>query len=341
MKIKSKDIAAALGLSTATVSLALNNKPGVNSDTRKKILNYLNELEKASGSGRSAGPADKYIMIIFYQKHGHILGDANCNFFSDMLVEACRIMEAHGFSTAVTYFYEQSDSIYPLIKRCQEENVAGVLLIATEMVYGDFEPFRKISVPILIYDNYFEDVYHDYVNLNNRQFVRLAIRCLTERGHTRIMYLAHDTKVYNFEERRSEFWEFAQKLSLDRPQENILSLGYNVRDAYEQMMAWLKNSPALPTAFICESYMISIGIMNALKEMNIRVPEDISVIGINKIPSYGMLDKKVTYIKEFNKRRGNLAAHLLIERIKNSVDDSMDARLNGKLVSGATVKSVN
>lgn len=69
MRVKAKDIAKELGLSTATVSLAINNRPGVNEDTRRRVLDYL---ESKTAEDESAGGNEKIIRMLAFWKTGHI-----------------------------------------------------------------------------------------------------------------------------------------------------------------------------------------------------------------------------------------------------------------------------
>ena len=75
MRIKSKDIAQALGISPATVSLVINNKPGVNTKTRNKVQSYIEQLELRSSSKiRAESPGSKgTVLMLYYIKHGIIM----------------------------------------------------------------------------------------------------------------------------------------------------------------------------------------------------------------------------------------------------------------------------
>ncbi len=154
MKTTAKDIAAALGLSEAAVSMALNDKPGVSTATRRKILSEAKRrgydfTRKAAYGNELRGS----FCFAVYKKSGAVVGDTP--FFSDLtdgISAACK--KAH-FDLVIRYLYEDEEldnQLYLLSKA----DFKGIILLATEMDAASLSRFSRIGIPVLLLDSYFE-----------------------------------------------------------------------------------------------------------------------------------------------------------------------------------------
>ena len=125
MRLKAKDVAAALGISPATVSLALNNKPGVKPSTRKRIQNYiLMEEEKNNSRLRAEYTESKgTVLMLNYIKHGIILkqreNKRNPLLFDDFEY----ICNKAGYRFDYQGFYEKTGSLEKLLDKCRNGSI--------------------------------------------------------------------------------------------------------------------------------------------------------------------------------------------------------------------------
>ena len=159
MKIKAADIARNLNLSKATVSLVLNNKPGVSEKTRRKVFDYIEEV--TGEAQRQKEEKDKQelenkniIKVLFIDNDLRFLK----NFELDVCPDSLTIFEQEarrmGCIISVTYASSaKKEDVERVVREANEENVAGVILYATEMQPDQFPPFRAIQKPMVIYDN--------------------------------------------------------------------------------------------------------------------------------------------------------------------------------------------
>jgi Transcriptional regulators len=341
MKVKAVDIAKALGISKATVSLALNNKAGISEETRNKILLYKNALEQNSGDHN---PGRKEIQgsvkIVTYVKHGNIIQDHEShtsNVLPDGLESIDRIAKNAGLSLSITYFNEKEDDINQLIMGCRNENIVGIFLVATEMFEEDFKPFRQLDIPLMIFDNDFDDLNSDSTILNNRLAVKIGMKHLYQNGHRDIIYLYNSTTIYNFTIRREAVRDVTSKLGIRC---NMVEIGTKVEEIYNNMKTYIKNGNHLPTAFFSENYVISMGVVKALADCGYEVPKDVSLIGIDEIPMYALMDVPITVVKVLQKHRAIIAMNRLLERINNNVDESVQIVVGPEMILGKSVKNV-
>ena len=121
MAVRAKEIAQKLNISPATVSLVLRNKPGISDITRQRVLEAAAEM----GYRRelNAPASRKHIHLVYYKKHGHVVGDTE--FFSQLTQSIDAEAKKLGYELIMTYFYE-SQSIYEQLHSLEQENCVGI-----------------------------------------------------------------------------------------------------------------------------------------------------------------------------------------------------------------------
>ena len=142
MHIKAKDIAAELGVSPATVSLALNNRPGINPGTKEKILSYVRQKEKELWSEPLSSSKGK-IMVLNYIKNGTIMEhtERRQKMAPDrqgwLYREMASLSARQGYEMILRNFRENTQSLEQLLRECQKLSIKGIYIMAAEMQHSD------------------------------------------------------------------------------------------------------------------------------------------------------------------------------------------------------------
>lgn len=336
MKVKAADVARELGISKATVSLALNNKPGVNEQTRQVILECKEQLENKSKEQSVSYLKDiQVIKIIFVFSKTRVVYELDL--IPDIIKVFDREAKKMGYSIGITYVNMLEDSIEPLINECNMNNVAGVILFATEMLEYDYDVFKKINKPLIVYDNDFGGNSHHRVCIDNISGIKIAYEYLLDRNCGEIRYLANEIDTYNFEQRREGFKQAMYKKKLNFTENMIIPIGYTIDEVYEKMKEYLEKY-TLPDAFIMENYQVSIGVMRALREKGIKIPQDISLIGVDEIPSYLTGDCKLTSIRIAHSEKAIMVMTLLQKEILDSIPTKFKVMSDCQLIEGNSVR---
>ncbi len=337
MKLKAKDIARELGISTATVSLALNNKPGVNELTKNKILNYIKESQE-NGDSTIERKEKTIRMYNFLQKSGLIDADENALFYMGYS-EASRRARSAGYKMDVVFVDHSKDDFVKLLKECEEEDdVAGVFLGATYMTKEDYQCLRGFKIPYIVCGHNFEDMRTDSIALNNRQGVKTGLTYLYESGHRDIMYLRNSKDFYNMYERRSACNSFMNEKGLQQAEnERILDIGDTTQEIYDNMYTYIKNKGHIPSAIFAENYEVTIGVSRALQSFGYRIPEDVSIVGFDEIPGAAILGFQPTFLRALHGNVANIAVGRLLERIKRRAKESIQILVNTEFVIGNSV----
>ncbi len=338
MKLKSKDIANILGVSPATVSLVLNNKPGISEDTRQKIISYLEENGyNTSHLYQTEETAGKTIQFIIYKKHGKVVGDTP--FFSELIESINRAAREDGYNLTITYMDETKDNIPSLVDMIKKNNPAGLLILATEMASEDINIFRGLGLPMLLLDSTFDNQDIDTVCINNADGVYKAVDYFVKNGYKEIGYLHSNIWIYNFEQRMLRFKQYMSDLNLHLPKEHFFNLEPTVEGSYRDMTKLLKERRDIPQAFFADNDIIAFGAIRALKEAGIRIPDDIAVIGFDDTPYCELLVPKLTTIRVFKQQVAVTAVNRLIECINHTANCIQKTYISTELIVRDSVKN--
>lgn len=322
MKVKMAEVARYLGISKATVSLAVNGKPGVNPQTRERIFRCIEEMEKNGGMmpeeiPRSSSKSPKLIKVVIINRRKQVVCDPEMDLWSGVLRTFDVEARKQGYVYGVSYLNEGDDEEQRIIEECNLDIVAGILLFATEMTAEDTKILQQIHKPLVIYDYKIPNGEYSSICVDNRQAVKLAVDQLTETGVREIRYLGTTKQIYNFEQRREAFQETLLKQDISPKKDDIILLGSSIGEITEQAIEYLTSNP-LPQAFVLENYQVSIGVLTAIRKLRIQVPEKLKLVGIDEIPEYVLSDFKLTQISIPHEERAAMAIELLSREIEMS-----------------------
>lgn len=327
MKIKAAQIARDLGLSKATVSLALNDKPGVSEETKKMIFQYIDRMEKGIDIVEN-----NIIKIVNYSKKENIYG-GEVDLWSEVLSEFNKEAKKDGYSLGIDYINDDIDEINKLIMECNQGHVVGAIVFANDLDEDIFKLFKQIKKPLIIYDNDFDDDNYSYVMIDNYQGMEKIIKLIVEKGFNEVCYLANSHDNYNFRKRRMAFTDLISKYNLTG---RIFITGTDVESVYEAMKTELVDK-SFPKVLISENHQVSIGTIKAIQEMNLSFKDDINLIGIDEIPDYFCYGHHLTALKIIHGKRAGVALSLLKKEIEDHDVEKFKIYSTCRLVEGDTI----
>ena len=315
--VTARDLAKMLGISTAAVSMALNGKPGVSSDTRQKVLATAAKLNYVTPKSRHSERRTKHI-ISFVIYTG--IGVAEQTTFSTFVLRGAEAAaKSLGYRVLVHYFY--ADQPWgEQIKRILSD-ACGVILLGTDITEPQrdafFEFYHLGNVPLVIIDNFLFSAYVDCVGNDNTYGVKSAVSYLIKCGHRSIGYLRSKQRIVNFDDR-----ELGIKLSMEEHADlglaplQVLDVDISPDKAREDILAWLAGGNTPAGAYFCENDMLAAAFIRSLKESGYRVPEDVSVMGFDDVQICEMIEPPITTMHAFKERLGKTAMELLNSRIE-------------------------
>lgn len=333
MKVKAVDIAKKLNISKATVSLALNNKPGVSPQTREAIIQAAREMSWAAGT--PAADTKKSVRLVIVDAKKRIVRNSENGALSDAMAvydEECRKL---GYNVSIAYTTLDPEDVERAVADANAEDVVGVILYATEITEEEFEPFRQIQKPMVVYDNEIRR-YH-CVAADHVPAVSGAVDFLVSRGCRDIRYLANKADIYNFRKRRAGYRAGLRRNGLILREDSIVPIGNLIDEVYRNALVYLDRND-LPDAFILENFQVSAGVLRAVYELGISVPEEVSMIGIDELPGYLSRDFQLTSVKISHEERAKVAMMFLEQEIRGGLPVPFKAFSECEIVPGNSIK---
>lgn len=309
--MKNKEIAEALNISPAAVSMALNNKGGVSDVTMKKIL----DLKFSSQANEERIIKKGKLAFFVHIRNGNVISETY--FFVMLMNEIKERAEKYGYYLNIIY-YEQKDDYSDFILKNDISDVSGILVLATEMRNEDTDFYKKTGKPIVFIDNWFPGTKNDCVLMDNMDGVSQAVRYGFQMGHRKIGFVKSRVEINNFKERYEGFCLGMQDVGLKVEERYIYATKCTTDGAYEDMQTIIKDERMLPSLLIVSNDIMAIGIMNALKGANYNIPRDISIIGFDDMPVTKHFTPPITTVGINVEIIGDIAVDRLIEKIRNN-----------------------
>lgn len=336
MRIKSKDVAKALGVSEATVSLVLNNRAGVNEKTKKKVLSYVEKLTMNEQKNYHNSVPKGTVVMLNYIKHGIVL-TREVNPAAYPLNQIENAVRMAGYDFLYLEYWEEKEDIQSLLEKLKGEAIKGVYIMAAEMQQPDIYPFLQLKIPIVVGDNLFMEQGIDSFLIDNEEGIACGVNYLIEKGHSNIVYLAEKLDIFNFRERREAFVHEMEKRQGLNSSRHIRHLGNTVDEVYEAMKKYLNEGIKKTSAFILESSVVSLGVSRAILERQIRIPRDVSLIGFDALPPVSLLKIELTLVKGTHTRRHVAAVKHLMRRIEDNETEIVRTYYKTRLLEGDSV----
>ncbi len=310
MKVGIKNISEITGYSVATVSNALNHKPGVNNETLLRIFQTAQEI------GYINNKRINRIRFVTYKRNGLIVDDTP--FFPAIIDGVEREAKTGGYETVFCTLDKESSDYDTQVSAILKDPTAAILLLGTEMTEEDYAPYKQSICPLVLLDGWCDSHQFDSILINNTDSVFYAVEHLINKGHKRIGYLKGKFRIKNFAYRAAGLMQALDSHKIPLLQQDVVTLLSTMEGAYRDMRIWLKTAESLPTAFFADNDVIALGAIRALKEAGIKIPEDVSVIGFDNLMLGEVSSPRLTTIHVYKQEMGQLAVRRLIENIKNN-----------------------
>jgi LacI family transcriptional regulator len=330
------DVARAAGVSTATVSRVINSSDPVRPDTRRRVLEAIEELGYVpDGSAQSLAHRRKEVIgllaIVSRDPETDVEREGSL-FIEEVLRGLESSVSDVGWSVLISFLRDSDPgSAYQRMLRMSAK-VDG--LVIAEDIVGRKQLTRLATrIPIALVASDARGVHADSVGVDNRSGTASIVRHVVERhGRTRLFYIAGPAEALDAVERRAAFAEAVARY----PEVSVT--GYfagHFGTASGQLAArHLLAGPRedLPDAIVCANDQTAIGAMRDLQAAGIRVPGDIAVVGFDDMHISALLTPPLTTVRQPMRELGGQAGSLLLQRIADPALPPRAERLPTELV---------
>ena len=326
------DISAITGLSISTVSRVLNGKAEqfrIGKESQQKIYEAAKELNYVPNQfavNFRTGKSNTVALII---------PSLNNPFFADMTSNINAEIRKYGYTTMISDSDENIEVENMELLKMMAMNVDGFVIAPCGNRWERIKSIYDQGIPVVCIDRYFDDLEIPFVSTDNYEGAFNATKHLISNGHTIITCIQGIQHSTPNKLRVKGFVDAMKESKLN--QYSVIGDDFSLQNGYLETRLLL-NQKNMPTAIFTLSNTIALGCMKALKEMNIRIPDDISLITFDDHPYLEHLETPLSCIaqpvndlskiaikflfSQINKEEGNKVKQILLKpqlKLKNSV----------------------
>ena len=317
-----KDVARELGLSTGTVSMALNNSPRISAETARQVraaVQALGYTPNNFGRGLRSG---KSRLVGYFSNH------LNASFFADIFQGAGEKLAEREYGILSCWPEKSSaGNITHNLEMMLSKNVDGIIFVGGDWLSLGGEAFQMLNsrnIPFVFCSRYCEDYDVPFIVTDDLLGGELAANCLLEHGHRVILCEYND--------------------SIERRMRGNFNAINNYSDAKSVVFYQIADLPELikkhnATAVLTFSDQHAFDVMHVLRQAGYRVPEDISIVGYDDIEYAARPEFDLTTIHQQRKKLGELAAAYILDRLDGK-DPETKQLLAPELVMRNSVKQL-
>jgi len=306
-----KMVAERAGVSVNTASRAINHKPDINQETKKRILKVAQELGYVRNDTAVALRTKKTGTL------GVVIADNRNPFYAEVLngmEVAAREKNYHIILANTQRDYKKEEEAINLLLT---KRVDGLLITPVQDRDDDIKNLIEANIPFVIVGRDFKNIEVDAVYNDEVKGGFLATEYLIKKGHKRIALI--DGFLYKSPARgRLDGYKKAlnkYRISLD---ESLISVGdINIEDGYERTRQMLGKNLDF-TAIFAYNDMMTFGVMQAIREKGLRIPEDIGLVGYDDIPFSSLISPALTTIRIEKQELGIESVKLLLSHINGN-----------------------
>ncbi len=310
-----KDIARLAGVSISTVSRVLNNHPDVSEAAKEKVLAVVEEYNYIPNtSARELGKTSS-------DNIGVVVRGMSNPFYTKIIAEIGDKIERAGYTMVMQQIGSSDDEIMTAARMERDKKLLGLIFLGGRLNYSK-EQLSSINVPFVCctFNNQYGTLDRsDYssVCIDDNQAAYDAVECLFKEGHKKIAVLLSGPDDGSVSQVRFAGYERAlNDFGIDIDEGLIIPINsFSLADAYHGMTEWLKQKRKFDALF-CISDGMAMGAMKALREANIKIPEDVAVLAIDGIEASEYTNPVLSTLCQPMEEMGAEAVKLVVDIIK-------------------------
>ncbi len=311
-----KDLARKLDVSVSTVSRALRSLPDVNPETKRRVLELAEELNYEPNS----------IALSLVTKRTHTVGviipSFIIHFYSAAITGMQEVLSEKGFNTIIC---QSGESLENEIKNVQTllssrvDGVIGSLSVETSST-EHLERIKRKGIPLILFNRITGNMEVPTVQIDDYQGAVDAVQHLVDEGYKRIAHIAGPSALNISQNRKNGYLDVLRKNNMPIHEELIIESDFSMESAAE-CTARLMSLPNPPDACFVVSDSAAFGALKYLRDQQIRVPQDLALVGFTNEPLSALVDPPLTTVSQPSQEIGRAAARLFLEQLEVEPED--------------------
>ncbi len=307
------DVAKESGFSLSTISNVLNNGPRpVRAETRQRILATMRRLNyHPSAMARGLARRRTHTIGILFgvvEPSAVVLNAYSADVLQGVLTAAA----ATGYN--VTHYTNRWLDAEQSLSDFRDQRSDGLIVVAPPIDSDLMPALASLDLPLVAVSWPSGLVEVPSVDADDRVGTRLIVQHLLDLGHRRIAHLMGHGNLISALIRRDVFLEMMSAAGIGGDSALVLPGRYSAETGHQNARKLL-TMPNPPTAIFAGNDEIAIGVLEAARELGVRIPDDLSLVGYDDRPISALLTPRLTTVKQPFVRIGEHATRLLLERI--------------------------
>lgn len=324
--ITAMDVANESGVSLATVSRVLNGYKFVKESTRNRVMDAVEKLGYvANWQARSLASGNSQLI-------GLLVPNLDMGYVGTIVQAIDRELERNNYDLILYTSHRRPDKESFYVSAIANGMTEGMLLVAPQGPAAYLDALRKQNFPYVLIDQVDIEENGSFVEASNWQGAYEATAHLLELGHKRIAFITGALTVRSAIDRLEGYKAALSDYNIPIRDELIIAGNYQQHMGYESTRKLLQRIDPLPTAIFASNDLSAFGAMDAARECDLHIPDDISIIGFDDIPQATLVYPKLSTVRQPLDEMGQVAVKLLIERIDNPDRPPQSVRLPTQLV---------
>ena len=303
------DLAEILGINASTVSRALSNSSRVSEKTKLKVRNKAKELNYQPNLLASNLRKGKSKNI------GVIIPKINRQFFSNIIVGIESVAKKNNYSVIITQTNESYENEVKAIDTFINTRIDCVL--ASHSIettdFSHFEKLKNAHIPLVFFDRVPEKFDAAKVVINDFDVSYKTVTHLIKGGAKRILHFTGNRNVNVYKNRFEGYKKALLDNKIEFDESFVISNSISLKDGVKEMGKIVETNN-LPDAIFCASDYVAMGVMSILKEHNIKIPDQVAVVGFANEAFCSFIEPSLTTIDQFGVNIGEAAANLFFDK---------------------------
>ncbi|SKC37631.1 LacI family DNA-binding transcriptional regulator [Maledivibacter halophilus] len=314
MAVTINDIAKAAGVSRTTVSRVLNDSGYVKKETREKILKSIQQLNYTPSAIARSLSTNKTNTI------GVIIPEINNSFFGEIIKGISQVADEHNLNLILFNTDDSKAKELKALKLLKEQRIQGIMITLTypeDGVNSEYlNTLKNLDIPVVLIDGHVECSNFSGVFIDHSKGAYDGTIALIKEGHKKIAIITGSINSRPAKNRLNGYKKALAANNIPINEEYIFYGDYKHENAYE-ITKKILDMKDRPTAIFAMSNMMVLGCMKALYEENIVVPDDMAIIGFDKIEALNIIGMNISFINGPTIEMGRTGMKLLIDNLKN------------------------
>jgi len=330
-----KDVAEKAGVSTATVSRALMNPEKVSAATRSKVEQAVVAVGYAPHSmTRSARRSESRTILV-------IVPDICDPFFSEMIRGIEVVAAEHGYLVLIGDCAHQNQQEKSFLNLMLTRQIDGMVLLGSRLPFEAGLDEQRNLPPMVMANEFAPELELPTVHIDNLTAAFEAVSHLQKLGHRRIACIAGPEDMPLCQYRLQGYIQALRRHGISVDPQYIVRGDFTF-DAGTQALKTLMSLPKPPDALFCHSDIMALGAMSQAKNMGLKIPRDLSLIGFDDIELSRYSDPQLTTVAQPRFNIGREAMLLLLEQLQGRIVHGGSRLLDFELkIRGSTAPSLH